>query len=118
MKSNIATLIVFSVVGLFVLALAGQTYSQDAEAGKKVFTDSKCNMCHSVESAAITKATPGGKVVDLSNTGANHTAEWFEKYLKKLETVNEKKHMKEFTGKEEDLKALSQWLASLKKAAK
>ena len=118
MRAKVVTLVVFLFVGFVALTLSGYVSGQAADAGKKVFTDAKCNMCHSVESQGITKATPGGKVVDLSDAGATHDAAWFEKYLKKQEAVNDKKHMKEFTGKEEDLKALSTWLAALKKAAK
>jgi mono/diheme cytochrome c family protein len=81
--------------------------------GKTIFLDQKCNMCHAVEAAGIT-AKSAGKNPDLSAAGANKTADWFVKYLKKEEALDGKKHAKGFTGKDEDLQTLAKWLESLK----
>ncbi len=117
MKTKVTALIVLSVVGM-VLALSLPGFAQTSDAGKKVFTDNKCNMCHSVESQGVTKTMASSKAPDLSNAGATHDAAWFTKYLKKETDLDGKKHVKPFTGKDEDLKALVDWLATLKKAAK
>ena len=102
---------------LFVLLAAivylAPSASAEDPAGKKVFLDQKCDMCHSVESAAIAKK-PTTKS-DLSNIGSTRNADWLTKYLKKEEAIEGKKHMKAFTGKDEDFTALVKWLEGLKK---
>lgn len=91
-------------------------------AGKKLFVDSKCNVCHSIQAQGIAKkgpaVKPGDKKAppDLSTIGDQKSAEWIAKFVTKKESLNEKKHPKGWTGKEEDLKTLTEWLATLKKA--
>ena len=83
--------------------------------GKKVFIDAKCNTCHSIETQGITKTMAASKAADLSTVGADHNAEWLTKYLMKEEAKNDKKHVKAWTGKKEDLETLVKWLETLKK---
>jgi mono/diheme cytochrome c family protein len=106
---------------LFVFALCA--HAQEAEpAGKKIFVDQKCNVCHSIDSQGIAKKGPPAKPTDknpppdLSNLGAEKSADWIAKFLAKEETLNNKKHPKGWTGKKEDLTTLSSWLATLKKS--
>ena len=89
----------------------------DEPAGKTIFTDSKCNACHSIESQQITKKMASSKAPDLSDVGSKHDAEWITKWLKKEVTQDDKKHPGTWNGKDEDLKTLSEWLATLKKPA-
>ncbi len=89
-------------------------------AGAVIFEGQKCAKCHSVSSQGIERlgAAPsgGGKLPpDLSGVGLRHTSEWMQGWLKKEEEMNGKKHMKLFTGPDQDLKTLTSWLASLKK---
>ena len=88
--------------------------------GKAIFEDNKCTKCHSIESQGLERsgsAPPGGKLPpDLSGVGLKHTAEWMQKWLLKEEEMNGKKHMKKFAGSEEELKTLTDWLATLKKS--
>lgn len=106
---------------LMILSIAKADTAQDA-AGKKLFLDNKCNTCHQIESQAIlkkgaTKLTPPAEIKgpkDLSNVGMDRTPEWFAKFLKKEVELDGKKHGKLWEGKDEDLKTLTTWLASLK----
>lgn len=108
-SQSVALLLLFFVLTPFVSA-------QETEpAGKKVFMDQKCNLCHAIESMSITKKTATSKAPDLSNIGSDKSAEWIAKFLLREEKLNNKQHSKAWTGKKEDLTTLSTWLASLKK---
>jgi mono/diheme cytochrome c family protein len=85
--------------------------------GKTLFTDKKCNGCHGLEAAGITKKTKGGPP-DLSTVGSKHDAAWIQKWLNKEESLNGKKHMMKFSGTPEELTTLSTWLGSFKEKEK
>jgi mono/diheme cytochrome c family protein len=102
---------------VFLFVLAPPAISQETEpAGKKIFIEAKCNVCHSIESQSIVKKTATSKAPDLSNMGAEKSADWIAKFITKEEKLNNKAHPKGWTGKKEDLTTLSDWLATLKKA--
>lgn len=112
----IVTLIIFVFVFSFVpLCIAADTAMP---AGQKLFIDKKCATCHSIESMKITKKLASSKAPDLSNVGAEQNAEWIQKWLKKEVDLHGKKHSAAFAGTPEELKTLSEWLASLKKETK
>ena len=102
---------VFSVVLLFGFAYS---FGADEPDGKKIFVDKKCNSCHSVDAAGIEckKKNPD----DLSKVGDSRKADFLEKYLTKKEKINDKEHKTVLKGTEEELKAISKWLGSLKAA--
>ena len=78
--------------------------------GKEIFLGQKCNMCHAVSSAGI---TPTGKIKapDLTGLASKEDAAWLGKFLKKEAPDKKgKKHIKPFTGSDEDLTALVGWL--------
>lgn len=79
--------------------------------GKEVFLAQKCNLCHSVSSAGIEAKTTNEKLQgpDLS-TVELPDAEWLAAYLKQEETHDGEKHKKKFTGSDEELQALIDWL--------
>lgn len=135
-------IIVLAVSALCVL-LSGMSFADEAKkeeakkveatkvevpAGQKVFTDAKCQMCHTVYTAGVGEppaedAKDEGEEEDsgppdLSLTGAGKTAEWMSLFLQKKEALNDKKHMKKFTGSDEELTALVDWLLTLKPAEK
>lgn len=58
--------------------------------------------------------TTARKPPDLSAVGVDLNAEFIVKYLQKLETIKDKKHMKKFAGTEEELQELAAWLGSQK----
>ena len=96
--------------------LTVNAFAQTSEpAGKTIFLATKCNTCHSLEAASIKKTVATSKAPDLSTVGSERTAEWISKWITKQETLNGKKHSVEFKGKPEDLKTLSEWVASFKK---
>ena len=89
--------------------------AQDA-AGKTAFLENKCNMCHSVESQGIEKTT---KMVapDLSDTGnLVESAEWLKGFLLKENETDAGAHKKTWTGTDEQLEAIIDWLTGLKKS--
>ncbi|MDP4198625.1 MAG: cytochrome c [Bacteroidota bacterium] len=108
------------VLGLttVILTSAGRL-TPSASSGKAIFEQYKCSKCHTISSQGIEReGTPpaGGKLPpDLSGVGLRHDAAWMTKWLLKEEEQNGKKHMKKFTGPDDELKTLTTWLATLKK---
>jgi len=124
---------------LLVMGTVGVAKAADEEpAGKKIFTENKCNSCHTIESQGVEKrssadadeakeakegkeaeakeatASSKRKVPDLGGVGIERKADWLTKYLTKLEAIDGKKHMKKFRGTDEELATLTAWLESLK----
>ena len=87
----------------------------DKKDGKAIFIEQKCSNCHSVSSQGIKGLRPegGAKPNDLSNEGNKFKTAWFEQWLTKKATLNNKKHMRKFRGTPEELHTLAQWLESL-----
>jgi len=104
-----------AIAVIFILAATITAQDKKAATGKDLFQNAKCGMCHGIESE---KLTTKGKAPDLSNVGAEKKADWITKYLKKEEKLNDKVHTIAFKGTDDELKTLSNWLATLKKAAK
>lgn len=110
LKKFFAVVIVMAVVaGFSILRSEGE-----AVTAKKIFEDSKCNSCHSVESQGLEAKKKSDKYPDLSNTGSTLTSDFIIKFLKKDETIDGKKHPIAFKGEEAELQTLADWLASLK----
>ena len=94
---------------------------QSDNPGKTAFLSNKCNMCHSVQSEKIEKASGGYQTSneknvppDLSGIGKKQNADWFTKYLKHQEAIDEMKHAKAWRGTDVELQALTKWLGNLK----
>lgn len=109
MKNVISYLMfVFAVVFLFGLA-----YSYNVgDEGKQLFIDQKCNMCHTVEVVNIESRKKDA--TDLSIIGDNYDADLLAKYLLKEEKIDDEIHKSVWKGTDDDLKKISEWLASLK----
>lgn len=105
-------LVVLGIVALYGFAYAGPSAEL---AGKKVFIDAKCGVCHSVDKAGIELKTKKKNIPDLSTVGATVKPEVLKKYIMKQEKINDKNHPTAFKGSDEDLTKLVQWLSSLKK---
>jgi len=106
--------------GLATCVLTGATLKTDSSSGKSIFLDNKCNKCHSIESQGInhTSEPPEGAKYpppDLSGVGNRHPQDWMKQWLCKEVEQHGKKHMKKFTGSDDELNTLTTWLASLKK---
>lgn len=107
-------LITASVLVMAVIFWSARTLAIDptpTKDGPTIFAEAKCDHCHSVTSAGITSNKRNA--VDLSNCGANTTAESIELYITKRSELNGKKHKDAFRGSAEDLQALAAWLATL-----
>lgn len=87
--------------------------------GKAVFTEKKCNTCHSIKNVGIEKAKKK-KGPDLSGTGIEHDAAWIAKWLNKevdkksVYSDKKVKHKKKFKGSDAELKEVSAFLAAQK----
>jgi cytochrome c551/c552 len=94
--------------------LAAPAFAAD---GKALFLAQKCNLCHSVQSAAIERTTKSEKMAgpEITDLAAKLDPAWLAKYLKKEEALNGKKHPKQVTLAEADLKALIAWVQQQKK---
>ena len=117
MKTILSAMILFL---LAVLCLTQFSSAQDKKLdGKTIFVDKKCSGCHGIEAAGLLKKSTGKTgPPDLSTVGSKHDAVWMAKFVQKNEALNEKKHMIKFNGSDDELKALTQWLASLKGGGK
>ena len=110
-------------VTLFAVALFGTGYGATPAAaaaapdGKAIFLGQKCNLCHSVSAAGIERTTKSEKVAgpDLTTATAKHDKAFLTKFLKKEETVDGKKHGKEWKGTDAELSTLIDWLKEPKK---
>jgi mono/diheme cytochrome c family protein len=91
-------------------------------AGKQVFMANGCGRCHTVGSAGggpMMPGRPGMKGPDLGTVGRDpaHTAEWIMGYVRNPRSYKEDSRMPPVPPqklKDEDLRALAEYLASLK----
>ncbi|MFH1502513.1 MAG: c-type cytochrome [Candidatus Eisenbacteria bacterium] len=126
-----------------LLALILPSFAGDAEkpadagekkvepAGKRIFLDSNCGLCHTVYSEGIGEAPveketeekkasskeiaekDKGGPPDLSTFGARGTAEWLHAFLVEKKEIDGRKHMQRFKGEDADWAVLSEWLLGL-----
>lgn len=110
------------IVGLALfLACTG---ASAAPGGQQLFVDKKCNKCHSVEAkgiAALPKESDDDeegddakKPKDLSKVGAEHDAAYIQGWIKREVEKEGKKHKFKVKATDEEIAALSDWLAALK----
>ena len=87
-------------VSLFAVGLLAQgAHASDHEAsdaGKELYTELRCQMCHSIESLDI--LSRGGVREDLSKVGETRDAEWLKAYLQREEKVDDKEHPTQIMG--------------------
>jgi hypothetical protein len=113
---------IFGLPILLALTLPMLAAPQPAQAageapGQMVYMAQKCNTCHSVPSAGITRTTKSDKVAgqDLPGDLADKPASFFVQFLKK-EVPNDEgnKHKKDWKGTDAELQQLATWLAEIK----
>jgi len=85
--------------------------------GKKIFLAQKCDMCHSIAAAQI-KATSKIKAPDLTGLATKTDATLLSRFLRRDVDIKGKKHLKPFTGSDEEVGALIAWLQKQTAAAK
>lgn len=84
--------------------------------GKQIFLAQKCNLCHSVSPAGIEATTKSEKMKGPDLVGLSKTdAKILNGYLRKTADIKGKKHVKQFTGSDEELGALIAWLQKQEK---
>ena len=101
------------VLPVLLAALLAPTGAQaGAPDGKALFLAQKCNLCHSIDAAAIARVSKAEKTKgpDLGGVAKRHDAAWMKRFLTKQEELNGKKHLKAFTGTPQELDALIAWL--------
>ena len=102
---------------LSAAALASVAFSDDVPAGQAAFLENKCNTCHSVDSAGIAKKSKKMKGRDLSDVGNRiESTEWLNGFLLKEQEKDGNKHKKTWKGTDEELDAIIEWIAGLKKS--
>jgi mono/diheme cytochrome c family protein len=111
-------LVLLAVLVTLPTAAAPLPAAEGGMDGKAIFLAQKCNLCHSVSTAGIEAKIKSDKMKGPDLVGvldAEHDAEWIGKFLHKQADLEGKKHAKEFTGSDEELTALIDWLAAQKK---
>ena len=112
------------IVTVFLLAIlysgpgAAPAAAQAAKVldGKQIFLAQKCNLCHSVSPAGIEATTKSDKMKGPDLVGlSKKEATLLNGYLRKTADINKKKHVKQFTGSDEELGALIAWLQKQEK---
>ena len=84
--------------------------------GKQIFLAQKCNLCHSVSPAGVAATTKSEKMKGPDLVGLAKTdAKTLNGYLRKTADIKGKKHVKQFTGSDEELGALIAWLQKQEK---
>jgi cytochrome c551/c552 len=110
------TLLIVLAIVIGTLAGVAAVRADDAPDGKAIFLAQKCDMCHAVSTAGIeakvkSAAMQGPDLVDL-----DLQADWMTKYLKKEVDKDGKAHKKAFSGSDEELRTLIDWLLAQKKS--
>jgi cytochrome c551/c552 len=108
-KMSLAFLVTFGMLS-FVLVQFAQAEGKD---GKTIFEESKCTACHGIETQGVEAKKKSDKNPDLSKITEGHDIEFWTKYMKKDESLNNKKHPIPFRGSDEDLNTMMEWLMSL-----
>ncbi len=102
-----------------LLLVVAWTPAVAAADGQEVFLGQKCNTCHAVETAGIEAKTKSEKLFggDLSLVTERHEMEWIAQYIQREIQKDGTDHKKDFTGSEEELQALLDWLKEQATAA-
>ncbi len=87
----------------------------DEAEGKTLFMAKKCNLCHAIDSQGIAKKSEKMKGKELSNIGSEgKSADWLKGWLLQTELKEGEKHKKKFKGTDQEMKAITNWLLTLK----
>jgi len=101
------------LLGLVVLLTPAAANAQD---GKAAFLENRCNVCHTVESQEVEKTSKMAGP-DLSDAGNMvESADWLRGFLMKENETEAGKHKKTWSGTDEQLQAIINWLMGLKKS--
>jgi mono/diheme cytochrome c family protein len=83
--------------------------------GKAAYVNNGCAQCHSVETQdiAATISSEQMRGPDLSLIGSEHDADWIVAYVKREQTVDGEQHRVPYSGNDDDLQAVAEWLVQL-----
>ncbi len=85
----------------------------DVPGGQAAFVAQKCDMCHSVAQAEIVAKVKSEKMKGPDLPAVARDTEWISQFLKREIQLDGQNHKKEYKGTEEELQAISAWLAQL-----
>lgn len=101
---------------LLATAYSGEAQTQKVLDGRQIFLAQKCNLCHSVSPAGIEATTKSEKMKGPDLVGeSRRDAKLLNGYLRKTAGIGGKKHVKQFTGSDEEIGALIAWLQKQEK---
>jgi len=116
MKQTIGfTLSIFLAVFLLALLYSGPASGQAKPDGKTIFLAQKCNLCHSIPTAAIARTVKSEKMAGPDLVNIKTDPALLAKFLHKQAEIEGKKHGKMFTGSDEELTTVIAWIQSQKK---
>lgn len=99
-----------------LLLAAAPAVAQEAPDGQALFVDTyKCNVCHSVASADIEHKSDKAKAPDLGGFAAEDF-DAIARFVRKEEPMDGEDHKKTFSGTDEELKTILDWLGTLEPA--
>lgn len=84
------------------------------EQSLKLYDDSKCSNCHSIEKLGIERKIPSEKTKGPDLGATEHDATWITQWVLKEVEVDGKTHMNTYKGTKKDLEKLADWLVGLK----
>jgi mono/diheme cytochrome c family protein len=100
---------------LMVAPLASPAAAQDADAQALFVETHKCNVCHSVAAVGVEHKVDKTAGPDLGGFTTDDV-DALGRYLRKEEPVDGEEHKKTFSGTDEELQAIVEWLAGLEPA--
>lgn len=112
MKTLKVTLAFLLTIGVLSFALV-QFAQAEGKDGKTIFEEAKCTACHGIQSQGVEAKKKSDKNPDLSKITAGKDIEFWAKYMKKDESLNNKKHPIPFKGSDDDLKVMMEWLMAI-----
>ena len=103
---------------LVALALTGPTAgaAEELPDGRDLFAAQKCNVCHAVPQADLVALVKSKKMKGPDLPADPREPDWIERLLRREVQLNGKDHKKEFKGTEEELRAIAEWLVTLKRS--
>jgi mono/diheme cytochrome c family protein len=116
---TLSTPFALGALALLTLLVVAVAPTATADDGKDAFLGQKCNLCHSVETAGIEAKTKSEKLFggDLSDVTERHEEEWIRQFIKREVQKDGADHKREFTGSDEELQAMIDWLKQQAAAA-
>jgi len=96
------------MAGALVVLFWGDASAADLGKGEKVYEAKNCGLCHGIEGK-------GGKIGgDLSHIGTKRDGPWLKRFMLDPKTLKPGAMMQPFTGTDDELETLIDYLMSLK----